>query len=147
MRWRRCGRVQVLPGRVLDRHVEQREQRGQQGLERAVQAQHAPQHLGAHLPVIVPVADLEVALEQVDHGQVTGGLAVGNGGGLQDQPVVHPMRVGELVGEPRLAHPGLAHDGDHLAAAGAGLAQDPAQVLDLGVAAHEAREAAERRGL
>jgi hypothetical protein len=25
------GRVQVLPGRVLDRHVEQREQRRQQG--------------------------------------------------------------------------------------------------------------------
>ena len=57
------------------------------------------------------------------------------------------MRVGELVGEPRLAHPGLADDGDHLPAARAGLAQDPAQVLDLGVAAHEAREAAERRGL
>ena len=72
-------RVEVLPGRVLDRHVEQREQRGQQGLERAVQAQHAPQHLGAHLPVVVPVADLEVALEQVDHGQVAGGLAVGDG--------------------------------------------------------------------
>ena len=119
------GRVQVLPGRVLDRHVEQREQRGQQGLERAVQAQHAPQHLGAHLPVVVPVADLEVALEQVDHGQVAGGLAVGDGRGLQDQPVLHPMRVGELVGEPRLAHPGLAHDGDHLAVAGAGLAERP----------------------
>ena len=140
-------RVQVLPGRVLDRHVEQREQRGQQGLERAVQAQHAPQHLGAHLPVVVPVADLEVALEQVDHRQVAGGLAVGDGRGLQDQPVLDPMRVGELVGEPRLAHPRLAHDGDHLPPAGAGLAEDPAQVLDLGVAAHEAREAAERRGL
>ena len=57
------------------------------------------------------------------------------------------MRVGELVGEPRLAHPGLADDGDHLAVASAGLAEDPAQVLDLGVAADEAREAPERRGL
>lgn len=57
------------------------------------------------------------------------------------------MRVGELVGEPRLAHPGLADDGDHLAPAGVGLAQDPAQVRDLCVAAHEAREAAEGRGL
>ena len=57
------------------------------------------------------------------------------------------MGVGELVGEPRLAHPGLADDGDHLAAARAGLAEDPAQVLDLGVAADEAREAAERGGL
>ena len=57
------------------------------------------------------------------------------------------MRVGELVDQPRLAHPGLADDGDHLAAAGAGLAQDPAQMLDLGVAADEAREAAQGRGL
>ena len=57
------------------------------------------------------------------------------------------MRVGELVGEPRLAHPGLAHEGDHLAPARAGLAEHPAQVLDLGVAADEAREAPERRRL
>ena len=52
------------------------------------------------------------------------------------------MRVGELVGEPRLAHPGLAHDGGHLAVAGTGLVEDPAQVLDLGVATDEARESA-----
>jgi hypothetical protein len=90
----------VLPGHVVDRHVEQREQRGQQGLEHAVQAQHPPQHLGAYLSVVIPVADLEVALQQVDHGQVAGGLAVGDGRGLQDQPVLHPMRVGEFVGEP-----------------------------------------------
>jgi hypothetical protein len=57
------------------------------------------------------------------------------------------MGVGELVGEPRLAHPGLAHDGGHLAAARTGLAEDPAQVLDLGVTAHEARETPEGRGL
>src|SRR5207249_3833341 len=50
------------PRRILARHVEEREQWGQQGLEGAVQAQHPPQHLGAHLPVVVPVADLEVAL-------------------------------------------------------------------------------------
>ena len=135
------GRVQVLPGRVFDRHVEQRQQRGQQGFERAVQAQHAAQHLGAHLPVVVPIADLEVALEQVDHRQVAGGLAVGHGGGVQDQPVLHPVGVGELVDQPRLAHAGLADDGDDLPPAGAGLAEDPAQVLDLGVAADEAREA------
>jgi hypothetical protein len=62
------GRVQVLPGRVVDRYVQESEERGQQGLERAVQAEHAPQHLGAHFPTVVPGADLEVALEQVNHG-------------------------------------------------------------------------------
>jgi len=57
------------------------------------------------------------------------------------------MRVGELVGEPRLAHPRLAHDGDHLSPARVGLAEDPAQVFDLGVAPDEAREPSEGRGL
>ena len=138
------GRVEGLPGRVVDRHVEQREQRRQQWARaRGPGPARLPSHLLAHLPVIVAVADLEVALEQVDHGQVAGGLAVGDRRGLQDQPVLHPMRVGELVDEPRLAHPGLAHEGHHLAVARAGLAEDPAQVLELGVAADEAREAPE----
>ena len=57
------------------------------------------------------------------------------------------MRVGELVDEPGLAHSGLAHDGHHLAAARAGLAEHPAQVLDLGIATHETREAAQGRSL
>jgi hypothetical protein len=141
------GRVEGLPGRILDRHVEQRQQRGQQGLERAVQTQHPPQHLRAHLPVIVPLADLEVALEQIDHGQVARGFAVGDGRGFQDQPVLHPMGVGELVDQPRLAHAGLADDRDHLTPPGAGLAEHSAQVLDFGVAADETGEAPEGRGL
>ena len=76
------GRGQALPGRVFDRRVEQCEERGQQWLERPVETQHSPHHLVAHLPVIVPVADLEVVLQQVDYGQVAAGLAVGNGRGL-----------------------------------------------------------------
>jgi hypothetical protein len=55
--------------------------------------------------------------------------------------------VGELVDQPRLANPGLAHEGDHLAAGDASLAEDPAEVLDLRVAADEAREAPEGRRL
>jgi len=55
--------------------------------------------------------------------------------------------VSELVREARRADPGLAHDGDDLAVAGRGPAEDPAQLLDLGVAADEAREAAKRRSL
>src|SRR5262245_61677813 len=57
------------------------------------------------------------------------------------------MGAGELVGESRLADAGLTDDGDHLALADASLSQNPAQMLDLGVAADEAREAPERGGL
>ena len=53
------------------------------------------------------------------------------------------MRVSELVGETGLAHAGFAHHRHHLAAAGIGLGENPAQVLDLGVTADEARAAAQ----
>jgi hypothetical protein len=55
--------------------------------------------------------------------------------------------VSELVREAGLADAGLAHDGDDLAVAPCCPVQDPAQVLDLGVPADEAREAAKRRSL
>ena len=50
------------------------------------------------------------------------------------------MRVGELVDQARLAHPGLAHDRDHLSVPRAGSLQRLPQLLDLGVPSHEARE-------
>src|SRR5262245_17455544 len=57
------------------------------------------------------------------------------------------MKICKLVDQPRLAHTCLAHNGDDLTAADTRLAGDPAEVLDLGVAADEAREAAESRRL
>src|SRR4029453_9732092 len=101
----------------------------------------------ADLAQVVAVPYLEVALQEVYDRQVAGGLAVGDRGALEGEPALQTMRVGELVGEPRLAHPGLAHDGDHLPVARTGLTEHPAQVLHLGVAAHEAREPSESGGL
>ena len=48
----------------------------------------------------------------------------------------------ELVEEPRLADPGLADDRHHLAAAAARLLGGGPELIHLGVAAHEAGEAA-----
>ena len=141
------GGVQRLPCGVLDRYVEQREEWRQQRLERAVQAKHAPEHLVAHLAMVVTVADLEVALQQIDDWQVAAGLAIGNGRRVQHEPTLHPVRVGELVHQPGFADTGLTHDGHHLATSGRGLAQPVAQMLDLGIAADEARETSQRRGL
>src|SRR5262249_44703146 len=69
---------QGLPGRVFNRHVKQGEE-CRHRFKRRVQAQLPRQHLVAHLPAIVPVIDVEVALEQVNNEQVTRGLAVGSG--------------------------------------------------------------------
>jgi hypothetical protein len=85
------GWIEGLPAPVLDRHVEEREERGQQRLQRPVEAQHPPQHLGVHVAVIVAVTDLEIAFEQVDCRQVTGGLAVRHRRCLQDEAVLHAM--------------------------------------------------------
>ena len=89
---------------------------------------------------VVAAVDREVAAEQLDHGQIGGGLAVGDRGGLQDEPAVHAVGVGELPEEPRLAHARLPDHGDHLAVPQAGPVEGAAELLQLGVAADEARE-------
>lgn len=73
------ARVDGLPGGVVHGHVQQGQQGWQRGLERAVEGEHPAGHLLTNLAKIVAVLDIEVALEQVDHGQVAGGLAVGEG--------------------------------------------------------------------
>ena len=108
------GRVQRLPPAVLHRHVEQREERGQRRLERAVEREELAGDLLPDGAGLVAVGDLEVALEEVDHREVGRGLAVRDGAGLEDQPAVGPVGVGDLPDEPRLPDPGLADDRHHL---------------------------------
>ena len=68
--------------------------RRQRRLERAIQGEELARHLLADLAEVVPVLDLEVALEQVDHRQVARRLAVRDGGALEDPP---PCRRWEWV--------------------------------------------------
>jgi hypothetical protein len=74
--------IERLPLGVLDRHLQQR----QKGRERRLQGPVERQQLACDL--LTPAADvvlgvdLEVALEQVEDGQVGGGLAVGHGATL-----------------------------------------------------------------
>ncbi len=60
---------------------------------------------------------------------------------------MHAVGVGELPDEPRLAHARLADHGDHLAVARLGPVEGAAELLQLGVAADEAREPPRGRGL
>ena len=75
------------------------------------------------LPPLVAVVNLEVGLEQVAHGEVGGGLAVGDRAAFEHEPVVGVMGAGELVDQAGLAHPGLPNDRHDLAMAGAGALQ------------------------
>jgi hypothetical protein len=71
-------RVERRPRGVIDRHVQQRQKRGHGGLEGFVQRQELAGDLLADVPRIVLVLDLQVPLEQVDHGQIRRGLPIGD---------------------------------------------------------------------
>jgi hypothetical protein len=60
-------RVERLPRGVVDGHVEQSQQRWLRRLQRFVESQQLASHPLADLAQVVPVLDLEVTLEEVDH--------------------------------------------------------------------------------
>ena len=85
-----------------------------------------------------------IAPEQVEHGEVGGGLAVGYGRALQHAPALRVVRVDTLIDEAGLAHPGLADHGDHLPMAGPRPLQGLHQGRELRVAADKAGEPSSR---
>src|SRR5439155_5841522 len=97
-------------------------------------------HLLPNLAQVVPVLDLEVALEQVDHRQVARSLAVRARDGLKYQPTLQAMRVGELVDQTRLAHACFADNRRHLPVTVAGELLRSVELLQLGVPADESRQ-------
>ena len=100
-----------------------------------------------HLPSVVAVVNLEVGLEQVAHGEVGGGLAVGDRAAFELEPAAGVMRPDELVEQAGLAHPGLANDRHDLAVAGAGALQGLAQGLELCLPPDETGEPTGRQRL
>ncbi len=72
------GGIERLPGGVLDGHVEQGQQGGQDWLEGPIQREQLASHLLADLAVRFAIVHLEVGLEEVDDGQVAGRFAVGH---------------------------------------------------------------------
>jgi hypothetical protein len=92
-----CSRVERLPRGVVRGHVEQGQQRRQRRLQGFVQGEQLAHHLLPDLAQVVPVLDLEVALEEVDHGQVACRLAVRDRGALDGEPALQAVGVGELV--------------------------------------------------
>ena len=72
-------RIERLPLRVLEGHVEERQQRGQGRLEGPIQREELAGHLFVNLPVGLGLVHLEVGPEEVDNRQIAGRLAVGHG--------------------------------------------------------------------
>ena len=140
-------RIEGVPGRLVHRHVEERQEGTHAGRERGGDRQDLPRDLLPDLPRVVATVDREVAAEQLDHGQVSRGLTVGDRGGLHDEPAVHAMGVRDLPEETRLAHARLADHGNHLAVPLAGPVEGVPELLQLRGPADEAGEPPPRRGL
>ena len=141
------GRVEGLPRSILDGHVEEREEHRDQRLQGAIEREELAGDLLADFPVAVAVTDAEVGLEQPDHREVGGRLAVGHGAALEHDPALGPLRVGELPEQARLAHSRLPDQRHELAPPLAGQLEGLGELLDLGVTAHEAAESTRRRRL
>ena len=133
--------IERLPVGVVDGRIEEGQHSGQGRLERPIQREELAGHLLADLTVSLPIMDLEVGLEEIDDREVARRLAVGHGARFQDEPVLGPVGVGELVDEAGLPHTGFPHDGDELPVAILGEGEYPAKLLDLGVAADKSGEA------
>jgi len=69
-------RIEASPRFIADGHVEKREQRRQGSLQRAVQRQQLAGDLLADLPGVVAWLDLEIAAQQLAHGEIGHRLAV-----------------------------------------------------------------------
>ena len=93
------SRVERLPSGVVHGHVEQGQQCRHRRLQGFVKGEQLAHHLLPDLAQVVPVLDLEITLEEINHRQIARRLAVRDGGALEYQPAVQAMRVGELVDE------------------------------------------------
>src|SRR5215471_7185125 len=131
--------IEIRPLLVLPRHVQEAENRRQEGAEPFVESEELPRDLFADLAMRVAVRDLEVAPQEVDDRKIAGCPAVRDRAGFHDAPVLRAVGAGELVEQARLAQAGLAHDCDELAVAIVRESQGSAEMLELRVAANESR--------
>ena len=85
--------IQSLPGGVLHRHVEQGEDRGEGRLQGLIEGEELAGHFLAHPSSVVTGLDADIGLEQIHDREIGGGLAVGHGATLQDEPALGAMGV------------------------------------------------------
>src|SRR5499433_160330 len=141
------GDLDRRKGMIVGETVEEPEKRRDTVLHALVESEHAPRDLGADVAGVVAVGELEVASEEAQEREIGCGLAVGGRARLEDEPACRAMGADELVEEPRLPYSGLAHYRHDLAAARPRLLEGAAELLELGVAPHEARQPTGHRGM
>src|SRR6516162_1597885 len=93
------------------------------------------------------VFDAEIPLKEIDHRQVARRLAIGDRTGLEDEPTLHAMRVGDFPDQARLAYASFPHYGDDLPTASCGTCERLAEGLKLILTPDEFGETSRRGGV
>lgn len=130
------GRLELLPGGVVDRHVQQGQHDGLQ----LVRSRIPHEVLGDFLPdgvFVVLLLDGAIRPEQVADGEVRGRLPVGHRPDLEETPPVGQRPVAEFVQQPGFPQAGLATDGHELPVLTHRAGQGGAERLELEVAPDE----------
>jgi hypothetical protein len=84
-------RIEGLPGLVVDGDIEQRQERRQEGVQRAVQCQQLARHALADGPRVIALLDAAIGLEQLDDRQIRRRLAIRDRPTLEHEPSVRTM--------------------------------------------------------
>src|SRR3989442_1202523 len=134
------GGIERLPLRIVERHVEEREDGGERWRQRTVERQHLFRHSLPDLASVVARLDLEVSFQQLDDWEIGCCLPVGGRAADKDQRVPGAVRLDELPEETRLADAGLADDSYDLTVALADMLERQGQLLQLTVPGDERRE-------
>ena len=145
MRWRRWGGSRACQGLSSTGTSSRARSAGRLGSSAGSSASEPPPHLLANRWRVVAVLDVEVSLEELDHGLIRRRLAIRERARVQDEPALAAMRLRDLPDEPRLADARLPDDGHDLAVAGRGPGQDVAHCSSSDSRPTSGRHGAARR--
>ena len=93
------GGIEHLPRRIVDRHVEEREDGGERWRQRTRERQHLLRHSLPDFAHVVARLDLKVRFQQVDDREIGRRLPVGGRAADQDQRVSVAVRLDEFPEE------------------------------------------------
>src|SRR3984893_12546283 len=114
--------------------------------QRAIHCQKLLRQLLAHRLRPIAAFDAGVPLEEIDDRQAAR-LAEGDRAGLENEPPLYAMRVGDFPDEAGLANAGVPNDGNHLPAARLGTRERPGEGRKLTLPSNESGEPSRSGGL
>jgi hypothetical protein len=134
------GRIERQEGTVGRQGVQERQQRRDGLLDGLVQGQEVPRDVGPDGTRLVPVLDVQIALEQIDDRDIGRGFPIRDRGTLYHQPPLGSIRAKTLIDEAGLAHPWLSHQRHHLAMAAPSRLQRVVEVIQFTIPPDETGE-------